>query len=480
MQNDETSVRKAEPFGEARTIESLARFLQLLGAGTSPALVILDDCQWADEQTHRLIRKIQELTSASKGDGALHLIVAFRTEEVAADHVLRQVTPNEHLRLAGLSDSDVCKLAESMAGQLPNEVLETVTRLAEGSPFMASAVLRGLVETGALVETQSRWTVNPHAMQSVHSSSHAGTILARRLDLLPEESRRLLAWGAVLGSEFEIDRVSRLSGLSSSEVIEAIDTARSRHLIWCRQSGGECVFVHDKIRESLLDLVSEESRLEQHCQAAFDLQRYSPERHSAIAFHFDAAGMHLAALEYALQAGEQASEQHALEIAEQQFQIARRAREDADRQTRFRIESGLGNVLMVRGRYAEASEAFESAARFADGDVARAELQGKLAELAIKRGDMDQAVRDYESALKLLGTRVPQSQFMLLTFFLLEGLIQFLHSCLPGIFVGRNDVVPSQARSTDHETLQWVEPRLLVQPKQALSLLVALSRDELR
>ncbi|MCA9075406.1 MAG: response regulator [Planctomycetaceae bacterium] len=444
LESEESSIQESAHFGEARTIESLTRMLIRLGTRETPALVILDDCQWADEQTHQLIRRLREWALTSPQEGSLQLILAFRTEEVPEDHVLRQANTDEHLRLAGLSDSDVCKLAESMAGRLPVEVLETVARLAEGSPFMASAVLRGLVETGALIDTPSGWTVDSLAMESVHSSSHAGTILAQRLDLLPADSRRLLAWGAVLGSEFEIERVSRLSKLDSSEVIKAIDAARSRHLIWCRQNGSECAFVHDKIRESLLELLPEETRKEQHCQAAFDLQRYSPDRSSAIAFHFDAAGMPLAALRYALQAGEQASEQHALEIAEQQFRIARRAGDDADRQIRFLTESGLGNVLMVRGRYGEAAEAFENAARFAEGDVARAELQGKLAELAIKRGDMDQAVRDYESALLLLGTRVPQSQLMLLVLFIWEAVIQTLHTCLPSLLVRRHASAPSR------------------------------------
>lgn len=444
LEFDETAVQKSEPFGEARTVEALAQMLLLLGNNESPALVVLDDCQWADEQTHRLIRKVQEWSHASACEHSLQLIVSFRTEEVPDGHVLRQIAADEHLRLSRLTDEDVQKLAESMAGQLPVEALETVTRLAEGSPFMASAVLRGLVETGALIDTPSGWAVDSLAMESVHSSSHAGAMLARRLNLLSPDSRRLLSWGAVLGSEFDIERVSRLSGLSSTEVIASIDLARSRHLIWCRQDGRECVFVHDKIREALLENLSEESRQERHCQAAFDLQRYSPDRNSAIAFHFDAAGMPLAALKYALQAGEQASEQHALEIAEQQFRIARRARDDADRQVQFRIESGLGNVLMVRGRYADAAEAFEIAARYAEGDVAKAELQGKLAELAIKRGDMDQAVRDYESALRMLGTRVPQSQLMLLILFLWEGLIQILHSCIPGLLLRRQKTVPSR------------------------------------
>ena len=44
-----------EAFGEARSIEALAHFLDALGTPESPALVVLDDCQWADELMNRLI-----------------------------------------------------------------------------------------------------------------------------------------------------------------------------------------------------------------------------------------------------------------------------------------------------------------------------------------------------------------------------------------------------------------------------------------
>ena len=77
------------------------------------------------------------------------LVVAFRSEEVAEDHLLRRVEPDLHLRLSPFAPDEVRQLVESMAGPLPDDVVAAITRLADGSPFMASAVLRGLVESGA-------------------------------------------------------------------------------------------------------------------------------------------------------------------------------------------------------------------------------------------------------------------------------------------------------------------------------------------
>jgi len=47
-----------------------------------------------------------------------------------------------------------------MAGRLPGEALEVVVRVSEGDPFMAAAMVRGLVESGAL-EPVARWRRGP-------------------------------------------------------------------------------------------------------------------------------------------------------------------------------------------------------------------------------------------------------------------------------------------------------------------------------
>ena len=82
-----------------------------------------------------------------------------------------------------------------------------VERFAGGSPFLASAVLRGLVESAALVaEGTGGWRVEPLAMADVQSSRHAAAMLARRIELLPVGAQRLLSVGAVHADAEHRDR----------------------------------------------------------------------------------------------------------------------------------------------------------------------------------------------------------------------------------------------------------------------------------
>ncbi|HUT10570.1 MAG TPA: response regulator [Thermoguttaceae bacterium] len=441
-----SQVMGPESGGEARTIRALASFLDALGTPEHPALVILDDCQWADELTCKLIRHWQmaDATATSAGRSVM-LIAAFRCEEVPEDHLLRKVRPSAHLQLSPFAPEEIRRLAESMAGRLPESAIEMVTRLAEGSPFMASAVMRGLVESGALVADAQGWHVEPLAMADVSSSSRAATFLTRRLELLPRDSIKLLSIGAVLGKEFDLGMAAELARQSPSQAIAALDEARQRRLVWLRPNEARGAFVHDKIRSTLLERMTTEQRQKLHHRAARHLQRHAPQRVSDLAYHFDAAGDSPLALPYALQAAEQARAQHALEIAEQQYRIAERGVASADNATGYRIAEGLGDVLMMRGRYDAAGDLFESAAALAEGAVAQAHIRGKLAELAFKRGDAQRAIQDFQTALNLLGKTTPRRLPTILLLLGWETFVQLLHSCFPFLFVHRRKRLPSVA-----------------------------------
>ncbi|MFV1966230.1 MAG: response regulator [Pirellulaceae bacterium] len=433
-----------EAFGERRTIDSLMLFLEALGRPDRPALIILDDCQWADEVAVKLLNEWQRKHANRDGRRFVSIVVAFRSEEVPNEHPLRQLHPQLHLTLNPLQAAETRQLLESMAGPLPDEVVDVVNRLSEGSPFMASAVLRGMVECGALIAGEEGWRVEPLAMDNVRSSSHAAAFLSRRISRLPKETIEFLSVGAVLGKEFGLDVSAELANCSPAQAIGAVDEARKRHLVWQPPGGATCVFVHDRVRSTLLECLPLEQRQGLHRRAARLLRRKAPEKVFDLAYHFDAAGDSEDALDYALDAAAQARSRHSLEIAEQQYRIALRGAQSASRSIRYQVTAGLGEVLMLRGQYDEADTFFQEALSLAELRHAHAQIRGKLGELAHSRGDMERATRSFEKALRLLGKTVPRSSLVLFVFLLGEIVVQILHTCLPAIFVARRKQPPSE------------------------------------
>jgi len=440
-----------EAFGESRAIQALAHFLDALGDVGRPTLIMLDDCQWADESAIKLITRWSEsLAARHEQVGNVALLVAFRSDEVPADALLRSARGTLHLRLSKFDADDIRKLLESMAGPLPESIIQKVVLLADGSPFMASAILRGLVESGALVADQAGWQVEPRALADLQSSHHAASFLSRRIELLPPEAIELLTVGAILGKEFHLHSSIQLAGQDSKVALDAIELARERHLIWFRSRMDKCAFVHDKIREAFLDRLSVEERKELHYRAACLLESSDSRNLFELAYHYDAADKSERALQFAFEAAEQARLQHSLEVAEQQYRIAERGAKSSDRHTQYRILQGLGDVLMLRGRYDNSAELFERAEFLAEAEFDRAEIKGKLGELAFKRGDMETATRYFEQALRLLGKRVPRHFGIFLCLFLWETFLQVAHTLLPKWFLHQKKYQPPP-----EELLSW-------------------------
>src|SRR5207244_5949327 len=135
---------------------------------------------------------------------------------------------------------------------------------------------RGLVETGALVEGAAGWETVADALAEASASRRAAAFLARRLQLLGPDTLALLEAAAIIGKEFDADLAADLTPLSIDQVHGALNEARRRHLVWVR--GSRCSFVHDKVRESVLDRIGTEERRDLHRQAADRIEAIGADR----------------------------------------------------------------------------------------------------------------------------------------------------------------------------------------------------------
>ena len=397
-----------ESLGEGLAVRALAALLNVLGDSETPALVLLDDCQWSDELTLKLLAR---LGAASEEDvpGIQHfftVVAAFRTEAVPEGHLLHRMAPMLQVPLAPLATPDVRDLAESMAGRLPDEALEVVERLSEGNPFMVAAIVRGLVESGALKPVASGWRVVPEQLEQVRSSRRAASLLLRRLALLSEEARSLLSAGAILGREFEVDLAAVLVRRSPEQAAVALEDARQRHLLWVAPSTGRYTFAHDRIREALLEELPAEAQRALHLAAALELERRAPERSFELAWHFDEAGAPERAWPHALKSAEEARRKYTLDVAERYYRLADRGAVDADDATKLVILEGLGDVLRIRGRE-EADTVYVRAQSFATTRLDRARIEGHRSKVAFTRFEMLAGYDRLERALRLIGQRVP-------------------------------------------------------------------------
>ncbi|HEY2167030.1 MAG TPA: ATP-binding protein [Jatrophihabitantaceae bacterium] len=426
-----------EQFGELRTVAGFRRLLIAAASATRPILLVLDDCQWADTLTVRLLA---ELFPAGEPPQRLGVIAAFRSEEVEDDHPLRKIHSGRRVALGPLTATAMAQLVESMSGPLPAAITRTIVRLADGNPFMGAAVLRGIVESGALVARPDGWMVSETGLLDVQAGRRSAPFLVRRLELLSPAALHLLSVGAVLGKQFDLPTAVAIAGIGA-EAGSIMADARRRRLLWVDERSARCTFFHDKIREALLERLSCDERRSLHARAADHLAQRGDDDEELVfdlAYHLDASGRHLEALPHALAGAQLSRSRYALDAAVTHYRMAERGCTDGNVIARMMVAEGLGDVLTLQGVYGEA-ETYLAQARYLTKDVARtAEIDGKLGELAFKQGDIPTGKRRLEGALAGLGRRVPRHG--LLTVFLVwELMVQTAHTVAPRLFVGRRD-----------------------------------------
>lgn len=415
-----------ESLGEARLVRGLTAVIGVLGDAQTPALVMLDDCQWSDELTFKLLAALGASSEdVPEAPRFVTVVAAFRTEAVPEDHPLHRLSSMLHVSLPPLTMPDVRDLAESMAGRLPDEAMEVVVRLSEGNPFMAAAIVRGLVESGALEPEASGWRVVPERLAEVRSSRRAASLLLSRLAFLSDEARSLLVAGAILGREFEVDLSVVLARRSPEQAAVALEDARQRHLLWAAPLTGRYTFAHDRIREALLEQLPAEAQRALHLSAALELERRAPERSFALAWHFEEAGAPERAWPHALKSAEVARRRHTLDVAERYYRLADRGAVEADAATKLVILEGLGDVLRIRGRE-EAEQVYARAQSFATTRLDKARLEGHRGDSGYGRRDGQGFIDSQKRALRLIGQPVPANFLSRALFLLWEVLVHVL------------------------------------------------------
>lgn len=432
-------VNPPEALGEIRSLRALSALIDELGTDAEPAVIVLDDCQWADDLSLKLLsfwQRDPELREPQTPRYVM-MIVAYRSEEVPSDHRLRSLKHCASLALKPFSRGDLISVIESMTGPLSNEVYETIAELSRGNPFMVSAIVHGLVEIQALKRSDGRWICDGEKLAEAQASRRAASFLAKRLSRFPAETLHLLSTGAILGKEFDLRVLALLAKKSEENCHRDLELACNRKVIWANLSRTAYTFVHDQIRETLLALLPPAERLRRHLEAAIAIEALDRSRIFDLAYHYSEGGDLAKALPYALAAAEEARSRYSLQISARYFKIAKLGADAVGSECRLAAYEGLGDVLMLLGRYDEAAIHLTAAREFQADPRVRARVQGKVGELYFKTGDVQKAADAVEEALRLLGRGVPRSALRYGVLLLWELGVQTLHSLFPRAFLAR-------------------------------------------
>ena len=349
--------------------DALAGFLVRLSQHRM-LVFVLEDLHAADDPSLLLL----QFLSGELANGSVLVLGTYRDVEVSRDHplapVLAELSRSQattRIDLMGLSEPDVARFITSLEGQVPSEELvRSITRETEGNPLFIEEVVRLLVAEDRLWDhVGDRRVPIPVGVREV---------IGRRLESLPESCHRMLTIGAVLGREFSVEMLQRISGHEAGEVLENLRDAVAAKLIHNHpDEPGRFRFAHALIRESLYEELMPADRIRLHREVGQALETTyapNPEPHiGELAYHFFEAapgGDVRKAVEYAMTAGKRATDQLAFEEAVRLLNLALRVLEDyPDEKQRCEALLRLGEAQARSGATPTAKETFLEAAEIA-------------------------------------------------------------------------------------------------------------------
>lgn len=270
----------ADPHGERYALfEAIAGLLEA-ASERAPVLLVLDDLQWVDAPTLRLIGHLLR----PERSGRLLVVGTLRwpvqpPNEALADLIadLRRDRMVERLSLDGLSAEAVLALVGARAVALGPTMSTRIHAATGGNPFFVEELASHLCEVGSGDDVLAAGL--PESIRDV---------LGRRIDRLGEQVVRVLSLAAVAGSEADLGVVAEALAVDDDVVVTAADEATAAGL--ARQvSPTRLGFPHALVRQVLLDRLGPARRARSHLRLADILQRRGMP-HSALAAHLVAAG----------------------------------------------------------------------------------------------------------------------------------------------------------------------------------------------
>ncbi len=259
IDQDDPGLSQLQPDRKLLRIFELAALALRLVAQEHPIVLLVDDLQWADGDSLRLLRYVARV------DGRSRILLVFATRPAETAFVNEAVTLLadmerigivRRLKLSRFTQRQSTEfLQQALGGEVDPSSAAIMHAQAEGVPFVLAEQAQAYRESGLIHEINDVWRLAPNAERLLPSAVR--TLIERRAAHLPEDTRSALAEAGVLGRSFSlrdlVDIRLRLGdgGANVDLLAQSLEPAVASGLLvqQPRDSPADYTFSHDQIRE---------------------------------------------------------------------------------------------------------------------------------------------------------------------------------------------------------------------------------------
>ena len=246
-------------------------FLRCFSGEGRTLVIFLDDLQWADPASLRLITQLL----SAPGTESLLVIVSCRDNEITPTHPFmlaikeleRRMVPVNTLTLAPLGWADVVQL---MRDTLQGEA-EAVAPLAEairektgGNPFFIRQFLQKLRADGLLkFDAATRtYQFDLAAIRATDITENVADLIAQKISRLATDTQRVVSFGAAIGNRFELQTLASVAGLAPERAAALLAAAVREHLLTHPDNADQSqyAFQHDRVQQAAYALIAAADR----------------------------------------------------------------------------------------------------------------------------------------------------------------------------------------------------------------------------
>jgi serine/threonine protein kinase/tetratricopeptide (TPR) repeat protein len=295
-------------------------------ATTTPIVLLLEDLHWADPSSVDLLRHLcQRITNQR-----LMIAGTFRPEDIERmNHPLKSYKAEmqvhrlcEEVALTSLTREHITEYlnATFAPNDFPAGLAALIHEKTEGHPLFATNLLQYLSERGDIARVNAHWSLGrPIADLDLEAPESIRSMISKKMDALAEEERRTLQYASVEGAEFLSTVVATLLGVDEVDLEERLAHLQKTHRL-IETRGEEDLpdgslatryrFAHALYQNFLYSDLVAKRRVMLHRQAGEQLLKHygkrAPHVATQLALHFERGREFARAIEYLMQAAENA------------------------------------------------------------------------------------------------------------------------------------------------------------------------------
>jgi class 3 adenylate cyclase/tetratricopeptide (TPR) repeat protein len=338
------------------------RAMMLQGGQRRPLVLAIEDLHWIDKTSEEVLLHLADSIPAAQ-------VLLLMTYRPGYENPFGERTYTTRIGLRTLSDRDSLRLAAGMLAmaEVPPELRDLIIRKAEGNPFFLEEVLKSLLEVGALRQHDGRYMLTKHVSE-IYVPNTIHDVIMARIDRLEETPKRALQLASVIGREFTVRLLERISDVHA-QLEHFLQELKVLEFIYERSFYPELAYMfkhaltHDVAYNSLLM----QRRKELHRLIAMAIEElYAerlPESYEMLAYHYERGEVWEKALEYLVKAGQKAQQtyanQEALDHYSRALDVCERLGEAVEPATRMTIYAGKGAVHLLLSEFRASIEAHQ-------------------------------------------------------------------------------------------------------------------------